>query len=78
MFVPPGITACYLLCSQDAGRKEEEKVCVAKLAGTVQQHSQSSCFIIPSHSVIVLIYLAALQLSPVDNFSFVKRQQRFC
>lgn len=72
MFFPPGVTAYYLPCSQDAGRKEKKNVLVAKLIGTVQQHSQSSCFIISSHSVIALIYLAALQLSPVDNFSFVK------
>lgn len=74
-FVPPGITACHLLCSQDAGRK---KVLVAKLAAIVQQHSQLDRFLSPSHSVIALIYLAAMQLSPVDNCSFVIRRQRFC
>lgn len=25
IFIPPGVTACCLLCSQDAGRKEEKK-----------------------------------------------------
>lgn len=73
MFVLPGIKACSFLCCQDAGRKEEKKGTCSWL---VQSNSTVSqvVFIIPSHSVIALIYLATLQLSLIDNFSFVKAQ----
>lgn len=66
------------LLSGCKGERKRKCVRVAKLAATVQQHSQSNCFILLSLSVISLIYLAAMQLSPVDNSNFVKRWQRFC
>lgn len=66
------------LLSGCKGERKRKCVLVAKLAATVQQHSQSNCFILPSLSVISLIYLPAMQLSPVDNSNFVKRWQRFC
>lgn len=47
--VPPGITACYLLCSRDAGRKEE-KVRACSQAGCYSPAAQSIKLFHPSKS----------------------------